>query len=108
MTVMDNDTIRKLLDEATPGPWHSEEKPGMQAMGLRSNIGVWADHRYNAALALDDDDIDPEDECWLAGIWGKLSDKDRANARLIAAAPDLAAEVLRLRAELAALEAPTP
>lgn len=94
---MDSDTIRKLLAEATPGPWYSEEKPGMKAMGQPSSIGVWSEHKFNAALVSDDEDIDPKDEAWIAGIWGILCDEDRANAGLIAAAPDLAAEVLRLR-----------
>lgn len=79
---MDNDTIRKLLDEATPGP-----------------------------LVVSSESVDPE---WsvITTIGGAVianvnaDHRQEANARLFLASRDLAAEVLRLRAELAALKEP--
>lgn len=68
---MDSDTIRQMLAEATPGPWQiGELLPSMVF-----NWSVPPDHR-DAVIA---------------------DGATEANARLIAAAPDLAAEVLRLR-----------
>ncbi len=106
MTAIDADELRKLLAEATPGPWHSEEKPaGPEANGIKASIGIWSEFLFRQAIEIADEEIDAEDEKWVAGIWGVISDNDVANARLIAAAPDLAAEVLRLRAEVEKLRA---
>lgn len=77
---MDSDAIRKLLDEATPGP-----------------------------LVVSFESVDPE-WCVVTTTGGAVianvnaDHRQQANARLIAAAPDLAAEVLRLRDRLIAEE----
>lgn len=67
--------LEKLLSEATPGPWTAA------ATG-------WADD-FNEVFGSDDTSVCPA---------------NAANARLIALAPDLAAEVIRLRARVAELE----
>lgn len=80
---MDCDAIRKLLDEATPGPWslHATRRQ----MITHISAGNWTDFASVCTRLVGDDDPDPE------GL---------ANARLIAAAPELAAEVLRLREQI--------
>lgn len=102
---MDNDTIRKLLDAATPGPWKVCETT---IHGAKYG-GCWVE-----GPDVDDGDGRPHGLLIpITGSHGATSyttrlldrqphDHNDANARLIAAAPDLAAEVLRLRAELAA------
>jgi hypothetical protein len=83
---MDSDTIRQMLSEATPGPWTMDErKHKCGAISARISAPEWDD---------------------FARVWVGLKDPAGArddgiaNARLIAAAPDLAAEVLRLRGAL--------
>jgi hypothetical protein len=83
---MDSDTIRQMLSEATPGPWTMDErKHKCGAISARISAPEWDD---------------------FARVWVGLKDPAGArddgiaNARLIAAAPDLAAEVLRLRSAL--------
>lgn len=74
----------------TTGPWFVDESKGPVIGGtIKATIGVWAQKRFNDALRSDDEKIEPEDEKWLCGAWGVLSDEDFANANLIAAAPDL-------------------
>jgi Lon protease-like protein len=74
----------------TPGPWFVDETKGPTiGSSVRATIGIWSMARFNAALELDDDDIEPEDEKWLCGAWGVCAPEDFANAHLIAAAPDL-------------------
>jgi hypothetical protein len=83
--MMTDDELRKLLAEATPGPWDVEldVKPNKHGcVGI--NGEGWGDLAY-AVVRMEFDD-----ENCVEGI---------ANARLIAAAPTLAAEVLALRAE---------
>jgi hypothetical protein len=83
MTVMDNDTIRKLLADATPGPWTARRKTHKSgAISHRLDGDNWCDFTRIWVRGRDDTSIHED------GL---------ANARLIAAAPDLAAEVLRLR-----------
>lgn len=83
MTVMDSDAIRKLLDEATPGPWRLyEDKCEEDEYRARIAGGIFI----------------------LADLNGPNYAHQAPNARLIAAAPDLAAEVLRLRDRLIAEE----
>lgn len=70
------------MTEHTPGPWHvSRDRqpiPPLSAPG----ISVWAPnaepslHRY-------------EDDQFICGIWGVPEKMDEANARLIAAAPEM-------------------
>ena len=87
---MTTDEIKCLLDEATPGPWV---------------IGTDDD---GTAVETDDGAMFVVTNTWsIARINGYAgpSDATPANARLIAAAPDLAVEVLRLRATLSAITA---
>lgn len=76
----------------TPGPWYHDDAIG-PALGIdrhsKATVGVWAQSRYDAAADMDDEDYDPEDEKWLCGAWGVRSEEDIANAKLIAAAPEL-------------------
>ena len=76
---MTDDELRKLLADATPGPWRD---------GQEGNVRVYG----------------PDGMAEHSGLIANVF-KGRANARLIAAAPDLAAEVLRLRETEAALRA---
>jgi len=64
----------------TPGPWRVDEdtRPGM----------AWNRHIYGP---------DGNAVCFMAHSDGKDVERDEANAALIARAPDLAAEVERLR-----------
>mgnify|MGYP003478493565 CR=1 FL=1 len=103
-TAPETDDLQKLLDAATPGPWVAEEKTGPASEWARSNLGVWSEHRLTLSTTADDGD-DPMDDAWLCGIWGQLSEDDFANARLIALAPTLAADLIALRAEVATLRA---
>lgn len=82
---MDSDAIRKLRDEATPGPWRVQRRYSFISHH-DSNQVVW-DVPKSTALS-------------LVADTGGLTLSNTNDARLIAAAPDLAAEVLRLRAEV--------
>lgn len=75
----------------TPGPWFIDETKGPWILGktAQATIGIWAQKRFDDALAVNDHDVDPEDEKWLCGAWGKCSPEDFANAHLIATAPDM-------------------
>lgn len=83
----------------TPGEWHVEEKPNLESEWGKASIGIWSQHLFDEAMADPDgpDAVDAMDDAWICGIWGDLSDEDRANARLIALAPQMAAEIDRLR-----------
>jgi hypothetical protein len=80
---MTSEDIREMLEAATPGPWDLD------------------------GIAIANLDAYPKDVCLMGeplqypGDLGKMFDNHEANARLIAAAPDLAAEVLRLREQAA-------
>lgn len=76
---MDSDAIRNLLDEATPGPWRA----GKTNPDIVSARGRVVSKTFTAV---------------------SQSEIDESNARLIAATPELAAEVLRLRGRLIAEE----
>lgn len=78
MTIITTEQAQKLLDEATPGPWRSDD----------------------AAVRL-------EDKSLVALVYGNGRGLFSANARLIAAAPDLARALLDTRAELAQARADT-
>ena len=74
----------------TKGPWFVDETKGPILDGkFKATIGVWAQDRFDAALLSDDPCVDPDDEKWLCGVWGVCSEQDIANARLIAASPEL-------------------
>lgn len=85
---MTDDEIRALLEAATPGPWGNETV--RTSCGVCHKIGPWP-HKWRhgnemSACIYDDYPSPPEG-----------TDNMLANARLIASAPSLAAEVLRLR-----------
>lgn len=73
----------------TPGPWKAEHASGPTNQYAAASTGVWSQQKFDAALDAGDEDNDPMDAAWICGIWGNLSPEDFANARLIAAAPDL-------------------
>lgn len=83
---MKDDELRGLVGKVTPGPW--------AAFGQ-----LWY-----AKIATSNDDGETR-IAFMAHRNGMNDDGDAANAALIAMAPDLAAEVLRLRAERDALVA---
>lgn len=78
--------LREMLDEAAPGPWEVEELEQQQA-GCPPSIGFWVsgeDSRYIASEEVLSEDYDQ-------------TEKDFT---LIALAPQLAEEVIRLREEI--------
>jgi len=78
---MTSEQIREMLEAATPGPWST--RPDPCHYDTMSDVVSIGPNLY-------------------AAVGGKAQwQEQEANARLIAAAPDLAAEVLRLRDELA-------
>jgi hypothetical protein len=83
---MDSEELRDLLSKVTPGPWYLP-------------IGVFDGN----SVAIPVHAKDAEDgEDWEVAVvlpWAGPGNATASNARLIAAAPDLAAEVLALRAE---------
>ena len=101
MTIFDD--IRRDVEAGTPGSWNSEAGNGPASSWAKASVGVWSEHKYDSALALDDDEFDPDDEKWVLGIWGKIGEEDLANARRIARVPEL--ERIALAAEEAAKEA---
>jgi hypothetical protein len=74
---MKDDELRKLLDGATPGPWRPGASTFFAGLDGPACMRVYTDH--------------PPTEFELTG------DNLAANARLIAAAPALAREVIALR-----------
>lgn len=98
--------LAELLARATEGPWEYVPEDGPESgHSQRGNIGISAQSLYDAAVEANDEENEPDDAKWICGIWGAICDMDRANAALIARAPELAAEVLRLTALVAALTA---
>ena len=94
MTDLTHDAIRKLLDGATSGPWLFETV--RTSCGVCHKIGPWP-HKWRhgadmSACIYDDYPSPPEG-----------TDTMLANARLIAAAPDLARLALEQAAEIARL-----
>lgn len=84
-----NDTLRALLDAASPGPWRVDEEPDSDCVwGSRATV-------YDA----DGDKVCADT---VGGLWA-MSIED---ARLIALAPALASEVIRLRARAALEDTP--
>jgi hypothetical protein len=89
---MDNEELRDLLDKATDGPWEAYE-------GLIWNV-AYPDLEDSWRLG----NVIAEVRAGTGWPRNKVHPQD-ANARLIAASPDLAAEVLTLRAEAERLKA---
>jgi len=83
MTDLTEEAVKALLDGATPGPWLWEKEEYDEGR-------CW--HLAPGVLILDADGGGPDG----------ADEIDAANARLIAAAPDLARALLDARAELAA------
>ena len=81
---MTTEQVEKLLSDATPGPW-----------------AVHGDYPWNLTV-----NSDPHTRiCFLSHSNGLNDDRDFAKASLIAAAPELASEVIALRKRVAELEA---
>lgn len=94
MTAPDTDTLAGLLAEATPGPWEAFiDDSGGQWSGWPLSIN---------AASIDDKMVVRTGGQWPYEWDAKTSQHEAVtNARLIALAPDLAAEVVALRAALA-------
>ncbi|EOI0552141.1 hypothetical protein ACMF9N_001796 [Campylobacter jejuni] len=86
MPLPSNDELRKLLTEAAPGPWEVEELEQQRA-GCPPSIGFWVsgeDARYIASEEVLSEDYNQTERDFT----------------LIALAPQLAEEVIRLRDEI--------
>ncbi|WP_299830689.1 hypothetical protein [uncultured Roseobacter sp.] len=93
------DELKALLDEATEGPWRPEHSVGPENPYGIANTGVWSQSLYDEWFEASEDEEDALDRSWVCGIWGKITDQDIADAKLIAMAPDLAKRVLELEGE---------
>ncbi len=104
MTAPDTDTLVGLLADATPGPWVTSETT---IHGVKYG-GMWV----QGADQPDDDGLMKPPLICISGSGGSRSyttriverqdhDDNDANARLIALAPELAEEVIALRAQAA-------
>jgi hypothetical protein len=94
--MIETDKLAELRAKATPGPWGMETV--RTSCGVCHKIGPWPHkwrHGSNMSACIYDDYPSPPEG----------TDTMLANAALIALAPDLAAEVLSLRAQLAATQA---
>lgn len=87
---MKMDDLKELLGKVTPGPW--AYRPTQYDDWGTVRAGEWFLCQAKDPRHLEDDHLN---SCRKNGC-----DPWEANARLIAMAPDLAAEVLRLRAEV--------
>lgn len=94
--------IKADREAGTPGKWESEAGSGPVSVWSKSSLGVWSHHKFDAAVALNDDEREPDDEKWLCGIWGELGSEDFANARRIARVPDLEDAYLAAHARIEA------
>lgn len=86
MPLPSNDELRKLLTEAAPGPWEVEELE-QQWADCPPSVGFWVsgeDSRYIASEEVLSEDYDQTERDFT----------------LIALAPQLAEEVIRLREEI--------
>lgn len=104
MTTPDTDMLAGLLADATPGPWVTSETT---IHGVKYG-GMWV----QGADQPDDDGLMKPPLICISGSGGSRSyttriverqdhDDNDANARLIALAPELAEEVIALRAQAA-------
>lgn len=84
------DELKRLIAEASEWPWHVEEARGIE--GELCFFDILADGKYRGGVAT----VGQAEH--IGGItWPEAE----ANARLIAAAPDLAAQVVKLTEALA-------
>lgn len=88
----DTDTLKRLLDTATPGPWQTSGGRGPERSLYGHDVGPDGDP---VALV----DYPPPGR----RVADDIHFQCRANARLIALAPSLAARVIELEAEVANL-----
>ena len=92
-----DDELRKLLEETTPGDWYIKELNDSMIGGLRIYSNAQTKSSYSDLTW--DTEITTVD-CCCCGTGGIERYQDAA---LLVIAPDLAAEVLRLRARVAEL-----
>lgn len=89
MTDLSTANLKRLLDEATPGPWEYKLENGYIMSDLVETLNGW---------------IQTNDGETVLGTGLEISDEQELrNLALAAAAPDLAAEVLRMRREMSGL-----
>ena len=88
------DELQALIDKATPGPWHygDEDERIVGGECVDIHAGEYCTESYRS-VASAEGPFDGAD-------FGPLDDESRANARLIALAPQLAAENISLRQEI--------
>ena len=84
--------LRELLDAATPGPWEVETRPRLKYANGETweeigDILVFSDDYPAPLMALPEQTFEEAEQ----------GPDNLANARLMAASPDLARELLRLR-----------
>lgn len=92
--------LARVPEGYTPGPWHAEDTNGpLGVHGRRAPIGIWAQVLFDAALSLEDPDVDPQDEAWICGTHCRTGDADDANAGLMALAPELVTALRALAEE---------
>lgn len=85
MTDLSTSNLKRLLDEATPGPWERHPDNPRMLCNLERKFAVHAELTKGKGTAPQSEDV--------------------ANTELIALAPPLAQEVIRLRSKLAVQEA---
>lgn len=88
---IDYDQLKALLDEATPGPWEAETRPRLRYANGETweeigDILVCSDADPAPLMALPEQTFEEAEQ----------GPDNLANARLMAASPDLARELLRL------------
>lgn len=88
------DELQALIDAATPGPWHygDEDERIVGGECVDIHAGEYCTESYRS-VASAEGPFDGAD-------FGPLDDESRANARLIALAPQLAAENISLHQEI--------
>lgn len=72
------------MTDFTPGPWYMFEGEGPKngALAVEATLG-----------SPDGTPADEEEDTWICGAWGEVNDVDRANVRLMTAAPEMYAVI---------------